>query len=519
MRNRAKFLTLALLLVASHSVFAQVPGSDTVLETIKQAMLPAFAKLSDQALPWLAALATAQFFITNWKLLMGDGDLQGAVAKMVAAVAWVGFCLYLIAHAPGWIVAVGDQMFALVGDIPTPASIMKTTFGLVGVLAGLALGVGAVPLVGGTAGNIVILILLVVLGVGMYLALKIFMLQLEAVLIATLSPMSFALLGLNTLRDQGIAPFKSLLSLAYRIVLVGVMMSAFSTMSEALTSALNAITVQQMITDGLGSVLSPVVSIIGAYLLLAFCLFKSDAIASSLAGGTSAIGASDVTSAAAAGAAAGAAAATGGASAVAGAGKVPQTMSGFMDKLKGGGGSIQDASSMGSGGDAPVFTPPTAPALSVGGDGTASATASGAAPAGVSPSRSQPGNASNPSKFNVASGRYGGPYDAETPEADSQAATTTAGAADSGQPDQKGAASTDKGALPSEAADEARESARGATIGGQHGSPQLEETLGKLIDHLSQPSKPKAGQQLRDLDQRLAHEKATVGVSINPHHD
>ncbi|MGA4102214.1 hypothetical protein ACI2S5_14800 [Ralstonia nicotianae] len=485
-----------------------------MLETIKQAMLPAFAKLSDQALPWLAALATAQFFITNWKLLMGDGDLQGAVAKMVAAVAWVGFCLYLIAHAPGWIVAVGDQMFALVGDIPTPASIMKTTFGLVGVLAGLALGVGAVPLVGGTAGNIVILILLVVLGVGMYLALKIFMLQLEAVLIATLSPMSFALLGLNTLRDQGIAPFKSLLSLAYRIVLVGVMMSAFSTMSEALTSALNAITVQQMITDGLGSVLSPVVSIIGAYLLLAFCLFKSDAIASSLAGGTSAIGASDVTSAAAAGAAA-----TGGASAVAGAGKVPQTMSGFMDKLKGGGGSIQDASSMGSGGDAPVFTPPTAPALSVGGDGTASATASGAAPAGVSPSRSQPGNASNPSKFNVASGRYGGPYDAETPEADSQAATTTAGAADSGQPDQKGAASTDKGALPSEAADEARESARGATIGGQHGSPQLEETLGKLIDHLSQPSKPKAGQQLRDLDQRLAHEKATVGVSINPHHD
>jgi type IV secretion system protein TrbL len=352
----------------------------------------------------------------------------------------------------------------------------------------------------------------------MYLALKIFMLQLEAVLIATLSPMSFALLGLNTLRDQGIAPFKSLLSLAYRIVLVGVMMSAFSTMSEALTSALNAITVQQMITDGLGSVLSPVVSIIGAYLLLAFCLFKSDAIASSLAGGTSAIGASDVTSAAAAGAAAGAAAATGGASAVAGAGKVPQAMSRFMDKLSGGGGSIQDASSTGSGGDAPVFTPPTAPALSVSGGDTASVPVSGGAPAGVSPSRSQPGIASRAPKSNVASGRYGKPYDVETPEADSQAATTT-GAAESGQPDQKGAASAGKGALPPEAADEAHGSARGATIGGQYGSTKLEEALGKLADHLSQPSKPKAGQQLRDLDQRLAGDKATVGVSINPHHD
>ncbi|MHA6940699.1 hypothetical protein ACQUKE_25530, partial [Ralstonia pseudosolanacearum] len=129
------------------------------------------------------------------------------------------------------------------------------------------------------------------------------------------------------------------------------------------------------------------------------------------------------------------------------------------------------------------------------------------------------GTASNPSKSNVASGRYGGPYDAETPEADSQAARTTAGAANSGQPDQKGAASAGKGALPAETADEAHGSARGATIGGQHGSTKLEETLDKLVDHLSQPSKPKAGQQLRDLDQRLAHDKATVGVSINPHHD
>lgn len=505
MRNRARFLTLVLLLAASHSVFAQVPGSDTVLETIKQAMLPAFTKLTDQALPWLAALSTAQFFITNWKLLMGDGDLQGAVGKMVGAVAWVGFCLYLIAHAPGWIVAVGDQMFAVVGDIPTPASIMKTTFGLVGVLAGLALGVGAVPLVGGTAGNIVILILLVVLGVGMYLALKIFMLQLEAVLIATLSPMSFALLGLNTLRDQGIAPFKSLLSLAYRIVLVGVMLGAFSSVSEALTSILNAITVQQMITDGLGSVLSPVVSIIGAYLLLAFCLFKSDAIASSLAGGTSAIGASDVTTAVAAGAAAGAAAATGGASAVAGVGKVPQAMSSFMDKLKGGGGSIQDASSMGSGGDAPVFTPPTAPALSVSGGGTARAPVSGGAPAGVTPSRPRTEVASSPPKANVASGRYG----AEMPEADSQATGTASGAANGVQPGQKESAS----------AVEASGSAKGATIGGQSGSTKVEEALDKLVDHLSQPGKPKVGQQLRELDQRLAHDKATVGVSINPHHD
>lgn len=60
MKTQARFLILTLLMVASHSAFAQdssVLGADSILETIKQAMLPAFNKLSTQAISWLAVFA------------------------------------------------------------------------------------------------------------------------------------------------------------------------------------------------------------------------------------------------------------------------------------------------------------------------------------------------------------------------------------------------------------------------------------------------------------------------------
>ncbi|VVE54382.1 hypothetical protein [Pandoraea anhela] len=490
MKTLVKALPSVLLLIAAQCALAQNAPGLTALDvsgTIRQAILPSFGKLSTQAISWLVAFATLQFFITNYKLLFGDGDLQTAVGKLVGAVAWVGFCLYVIDNGPRFILGVGDQMFGLVGDMPTPGSIMQNTFGLAAIAAALAVGVGAIPLVGGTAGNIVVIVMLVVLVVGLYFALKIFMLQLELGLIAMLSPLSFSLLGLNTLRDQGIAPFKSLLSLVYRIILVGVILAAFSGVSDFLSSSLKSISVQQIVTDGLANAIGPIVQGIGAYAMLAFLLFKSDALASSLASGTASLSPSDFTAAAAAGAAAGAAAATGGAAAVSSAGKAPKSMAKFVDKLLGGGGSIQNVSPTGRAGEAPVFTPPTAPSLSVG------AHASNDMPLTSPPSQPESSAAGGLEKSNVASGRYGtDPGDVSPKESVRADAPKTSG------------------------------SAAGAAIGGQQeqlGSTKLEDKLEKLVDHLGQSNKPSAGQHLRELDQRLAHDKATTGVSISSHHD
>ncbi|VVE43971.1 hypothetical protein PHO31112_04301 [Pandoraea horticolens] len=489
MKTLVKILSSVLLLIAAQYTLAQdIPdvGTIDVSGTIQQAMLPSFSKLSAQAISWLVAFATLQFFITNYKLLFGDGDLQTATGKLVGAVAWVGFCLYIIDNGPRFILGVGDQMFGLVGDMPSPGSIMQNTFGLAAVAAALAVGVGAIPLVGGTAGNIVVIVMLVVLIVGLYFALKIFMLQLELGLIAMLSPLSFSLLGLNTLRDQGIAPFKSLLSLVYRIILVGVILAAFSGVSDFLSSALKAISVQQIVTDGLANAIGPIVQGIGAYVMLAFLLFKSDALASSLASGTASLSPSDFTAAAAAGAAAGAAAATGGVAAVSSAGKAPKSMAKFMDKLSGGG-SIQNVSSTGRGGEAPAFSPPTTPSLSVG------APVANNTPTTSSPTHPESSAAGGPEKYNVASGRYG----------------TDSG--DVGRKESTGATDT-----------QASGSAAGAAISGQREQPEstkLGDKLEKLVDHLRQPNKSSVGQHLRELDQRLAHDKATTGVSISSHHD
>lgn len=535
MRNQARFLTLVLLLVVSQSVFAQsssTPGADSVLEIIKQALLPAFDKLITLATQCLAAFATLQFFITNYNLLLDEADISKAVSKLVGAVAWVGVVLYLIQNGPQFIQAVGDEMFGLVGTIPTPATIMTNTFALAGTLAGLALGVGAIPFVGGTAGSIVVLIMIVTLVVGLYFALKIFMLQIELALIATLSPLSFAFLGLKTLRDQGIAPFKSLLALAYRIILVGVILSAFGEVSEALKSSLTAMTVEQAIAKGLDALIGPPVVAIGAYLLLAFLLFKSDSIASSLAAGTASLGAGDVTAAAAAGAAVGAFAATGGASAVSAAGTAPKSMSGFMDRLMGGS-SVSNASAMGSGGgDPPVFNAPK-PALSAG------APAEGGAGRGASapqpPSRPQGGAASPSKSRNVASGRFGADLNdaPNAPSAERGAATEQAPASSQGN----AAGAATEGAGSSTAANPGQAPASGqgntegaATIGGAQAAgstgtgQRLEEILDKLASNIGQPPqpprKPTLGERLGEANRHLSQEQATTHVSVSGHqHD
>lgn len=435
-----QLLIAVLLLVAAQVALAQAQalGADDVLGIIKQAMAPAINKLTSQAISWLGVFATLQFFITNYNLLKTDGDIQSVIAKMFAAVGWVGVVLYIINNGPQFIQAVGDQMFGVVGlDLPSPGSIIGKTIGVSATVSVLALAVGSIPFVGNTAGQLLLYVALAVLAVGMYFAFKIFMLQLELGLIAMLSPLSFSFLGLNTLKDQGIAPFKGLLSLAYRVILLTVILAAFNQVSDIVSGKLSEISVDTFKSSGIGEVADIMLSALASYMLLAYLTFKSDAIAATLANGSTSMGAGDVAQAAAAGAAVGAAVATGGAALAGTAGKAPTAMSSFMDKLMGRG-SVSNASSMGSGGEAPSFTPPVAPptaspALSVG------APVAEGAPVSSSPSTPQSGPVSSPARSNVASGRYGADLadvenmqrDAQNePGAEQSAGTTEAAGAD-----------------------------------------------------------------------------------------
>jgi len=516
MKRQVHFYALgALFLVASEAAIAQTASTTTVLDAVKQSMLPAFTKLTEQAFIWLGAFAALQFVITNYKLLISDGDLQKALAKFGAAVAWIALCVYIITHGPGFIRAVGDEMFGVVGDMPMPSKIMANTLELAGIVAGLSLGVGALPFVGDTGGMILIIVMLSVLAVGLYFALKIFMLQLEVGLIAILSPMSFAFLGLDTLRDQGIAPFKSLLALAYRIILAGVILGAFGTVSSSLTESLRSVSVPMIVKDGLDSVLDPILAAIGAYLVLAFLLFKSDSVASSLAGGTASLGTNDVASAAAAGAAAGALVATGGAAAVAGAGKAPQAMADFMSGLGGGGGgSIKNAGGMGGGGASPApFVPPTAPSMSR----TSTNSGSSGAPGANSSQKGQGGlakpSAGSPvgNSGNVASARYG---------SDGSSAAADFGATPKGAIDQEQGTGSTPTATSVEPQTHSRGSADTASIGGTAPiSATLEQSMSQIAQHLGSqgPRKPTLTERMGEANRQIAIERSETRVSMNSH--
>lgn len=388
---------------------AQAITPDTVLGLIKSGMAPAVSRLTSTAISWLGVFAVIQFIITNFGLLKSDGDLQAVIAKLTASIAWIGVCLYIINNGPDFIQAVGDEMMGLVGfELPSASGVVAQTVKLSAVMASVAVAASAAPFVGNTIGTLLLYISIGLLIVGLLFAFKVFMLQLELGLIALLAPLSFAFLGLSTLKDQGIAPFKSLLSFAYRTIILTVILSAFGQVSEIVVSSISDISASTIITNGIGNIVDTILSAMGAYLLLAFLVWKSDAIASSMASGSTSLGNSDIASAAAAGAAAGAVVASAGAAAAGGAAQAPQTMADFMSKFNGGG-SISNAGGMGSGGGSgpAPFTPPASASMSRGGPSTSNSASSGSTgPTNASSSTKSGKPAASPSG-SVASGRYG----------------------------------------------------------------------------------------------------------------
>lgn len=521
---------------------AQQVSAETVLSTIQGAMLPAIGKLTSQAISWLGIFATLQFFITNYNLLKSDGDIQSMVAKLFGAVAWVGICLYLINNAPSFIMAVGDQMMNLLGvNLPIVSVVIGSVVGVAGAMVVVALGVGAVS---NTGGFILAVVALFILGAGLFLAFKIFMLQLEVGLIALLSPLSFSFLGLSTLKDQGIAPFKALLSLTYRILLMTVILSAFTEVGNVVKETIKAVGPDDFLGH-IGTTANAILSAIGAYILLVYLTFKSDAIAASLASGSTSMGTGDVAQAAAAGAAVGAAVMSGAAAGVGAASKIPQSMSAFMDGMMGGG-SISNASPMGGGGAVPVFSPPSTPALSVkdSAAGGASASMPSASPSKPSASTNMPPSRTSPSNEPITSGRFG----ADSPQSTGGQSTAESGAsmasqgADGEGPNGAGAATSDPVTVtpadaqakvsgsPSNATDTqngVQDSGANAGPGsglsaGIGGKPSLEDNLHKLVEHLASqqqgPRKPTLGERLGDANKHISQEQTATHVSINTHH-
>lgn len=346
-----KIFLFTLSLLATPAFAATSP--DGSIQAAVQAAIEASAStlILPQAIMWLGAFMGLQFFITNFGLLKSGADIEAVYGRLIGSVAWFSICVYILQNAPDLIDTVGTGILQkFMPDWISPGYILAAIAGIIGTLLGtigltgiMALGNGA-PMISLVA----IIVLLVVIAVALGLAMKIFMLKLELGLIVMLSPLSFAFLGLDALKDQGIAPFKALISLVYRAILLGVICVAFKEVSTTAEAALKAIEWGVLPTKWIDGAQIMIASIF-AYPMLGYLVWKSDSIASSLASGSTNMGTADVASAVAAGVAAGGLANA--AAGAIGATKPIESMSNFLRGLGSGGStSIGNAGSMGSGG-------------------------------------------------------------------------------------------------------------------------------------------------------------------------
>lgn len=452
----------------------------SITNTITAAIVSGSAKVVPLAVTWLGSFMALQFVLTNFALLKSGAEIEAVFGKLIGSLAWFGFCIYLLNEGPGFIQAVaGGILNQFAANIPTPGSIIGATLGLSSLLV-IAIAIVGTSIVGignSSLAMLLVFLLLAILAIGLYLAIKIIMLYIELALIVALAPLSFSFLGLNALKDQGIAPLKSLIALVYRIVLLGLVYTAFTNIYPLTYDTINNL---HWMPGSFGKGLEAVVAALCAYPIIAFLVFKSDAIASNLAGGGSSLGAADVASAAAAGAATGAAIGAASGGAVGLAGKAPEAMSNVLQNMMGGGGSsISNASSSGAGATS-AARPPEA-AASLGGQG-------GGSSAPEFPTNSA--GAPQPPETDFGTGSQPAQAAADASDADSFEKQT--------------------------ASEQASGSGMGAEIGGNAG---LDKAINALTAQLGQQNrKPTLGEHLKSTGQHIAQEKAATHISINTHH-
>lgn len=497
---------LLAFVMAAHAQDASVPTDSMLIDIVTTAMQQSTGQIITMATKWLSLFMMAQYAITNYKLLFAGAEIDAVLAKSCGSVLWFCFCWYAMNEGPAFINAVGNQFFSdFAPNLPSPSSIILTIIGTVTALSVLA---GAVGVVSNVFGQEILVLALLVFGIGMFLAIKLFLLQLELGIVVMMAPFNFSFLGLNALKENGIAPLKSLMTLMFRIVLYGIIFAAFSHVANATAIVgqkyaggdLNSI--QSLITSG-ATFIKLLISCLVAYVVLFGLLFKSDSIASGLASGSTNLGTADVAQAAAAGAALGAVAASGGAAL--GMGKVPQLMSDFMNKAFGGGDGVGVSNATPDLGMGGVGTPPSRTSDAPGMSRTASSDAGGTASSGMGGGDAEGGQtASGATSANDST--------ATGSSASSTPGGNTTSAAFEGVPNR----------LPEDVAaesrkaerDAAREQRRQARAGGSAENAAIGGTGTAPI-----ASGKKFGDHLSNLGHHVSQERATVSASINLHHD
>lgn len=517
-------------------------------KAFQQASTTIMKQLTDVGFKLLFGLSMINFIMIGYKEIQ-NGEIDRSIGSFVKAFIWLSFVVWVMMPAPdpvsaglsngaNFIQSVVDQFMKLASTLTGGDS--QTAFGAADVMnVGLNASHNLIASVAkATTGNVVNLVLavalpnvtiftalmlmvmnaIILLSCG-YIAVKIFMVKLDAAIVITISPLCFALAGLAALKEQGMAPFKNLITIVFRIVILAAIVSTMKIVSDYLTQVLDT-----NAAGGVSDIWSPITAAIFGYVLLAFLAHKSDGIASAMSSGSSMFGSSDVAGAAAIGAAVGSALATGGASAVAGAAKIPQAMGDFMKTAEA---SISNASGGGSGGGggggnrqsgfsdfgAPGPNAPDGPARPKrAAEASALASLSGASPEVAKAASNAAGQGGNAQQINDAViGAGGSPEQAKAISAAASGDATdlkTMRAAHNARPENVAAAEAAQSQVGSGPAQDSRANAGiggGSNPAAKSDSPDAPGGQRKLT----------AMEHLANVNDRVAKEQSTVHSQVN----
>jgi type IV secretion system protein TrbL len=526
------FLVLALVSLQLQAQTASAtPASLGIAETaMGRAISSGTSEIQKHAIMWLSSFVLVQFVVTNIGLLKSGAEIDALIYKLMGSLLWFGFCFYLLENGPGFIDRVSKQFIGLGGVIAGTGTFSASYMIDWGVTLGVELltavdnakaqdaGGGLIPGAGAVLAALNFLpsilagvVAVVILCTAGLIAFKIFLITLEVGLIVMISPLSFSFLGLNALKDQGIAPFKSLISLIYRILVMAIICHSMTEVGTEMKR------VFAEIGPGSLEIWRPIFSSLFSYVLLGYMAYRSDSIASSLASGSTSLGTGDVAQAAALGGAIGAALVTAGSSAKASTPGVGASIGNLMKNLSGGGssGSVANAGAQGSGSGLAGAAP------------TRQASASNTGAAATSGPPARPNQASVGADSGSVAPSAGVDSGSAAPSAgvDSGGAATTAGSSQSPKTAPASAPAAPQSAKTAPASAPAAPQSANAGSGqnaGIGGGDKLESTLNKLAEALENQNARKPdtiADKLKDINRQVASDKDSgthITINANP---
>ncbi len=386
MPPRSALFACLLCLLPGLAIAQSMPGATEILQTAMAASLDGvFADLQILCIKYLGLFLLIQFIFTHYRQVLSGSDLSEVMAKFVAGIFWAVLCYYVYENGADFIKGTASFVLgraaALAGTVFDPSFPILSGIDVVGKLfEALDATRSALSMLNPLPSILMGLIAVAILAASGIIAFRIFMIFIETKIVIALSPISFMMLGLSAFKDQGLAPFKYLLSMAYRVFLMAAILVAMAKFSDGIIAAFAAL---PEASDP--SIWPPLFAAAMGYGILGALAWNSNAIAAQLAAGTSAMTSSDAGGPAAIGAAVGAALGGGVGSAASslGVGKAAQGMGDWMKSAFGGSGSpsISNASTEGLGGG--IGAAPAKPSASMSMAQPAGNSGEGAAPAGA----------------------------------------------------------------------------------------------------------------------------------------